>query len=132
MNARLKHAAAALPGVGVAFLPKVVCPMCSPVYTALLSSVGLPFLATARYLLPVTFSLVAIAVGSLYLGAATRRGLGPFWLGVVGAAGLMSGRFWLDSVAAILVGVALLSAASIWNAIPKRSSCPACEAGVSK
>ncbi len=132
MNGRLRNTAATVPGVGAAFLPKVVCPMCSPAYTALLSADGLPFLATARYLLPITLSFVTIAVGSLYVGAATRRGLAPFWLGIVGAAGLVSGKFWLGSTLAIFLGIALLIAASIWNAIPKRSSCPACEAGFSQ
>jgi hypothetical protein len=92
---------------------------------------GLPFLATARYLLPVTLVLVTIAVGSLFLGAAGRRGLGPFWLGLVGAISLVSGKFWLDSVLAVYVAVALLIGASIWNAIPRRTICPACEAGAS-
>lgn len=132
MNGRLKHATASLPGVGVAFLPKVVCPLCSPAYAALLSSVGLPFLATARYLLPLTFGFMTIAVGALYYRAETRRGFGPFWIGAVGAASVLAGKFWLDSVASIYIGVVLLIAASIWNAMPKRITCPACEAGASK
>lgn len=132
MNPRLKNAAATLPGVGVAFLPKVVCPMCSPAYAALLSSVGLPFFATARYLLPLTFGFMTIAVGSLYFRAGARRGLAPFWVGVVGAASVVGGKFWVDSVLLIYSGVVLLIGASIWNAMPKRYTCPACEAGASK
>ena len=36
-----------LPGIGVSLLPKAVCPICSPDYAALLSSVGLGFLGSA-------------------------------------------------------------------------------------
>ena len=129
MNTRLKDMAATLPGVGVALVPKVVCPLCSPAYTALLSAVGLPFLATSRYLLPLTLVFVTMAVGSLYFGAASRPDLRPFWVGVVGAASVVGGKFWFDSVFTIYLGVALLIAASIWSAMPKRRICPACEAG---
>jgi mercuric ion transport protein len=132
MNPRLKNAAATLPGVGVAFLPKVVCPMCSPAYTALLSSVGLPFLATDRYVLPLTLTFMTIAIGSLYVGAAARRGLGPFRLGLVAAASIAGGKFWFDSLPAIYFGVALLVAAAVWNAIPNRNTCPACKAAATK
>jgi hypothetical protein len=127
MNPRLKQTTATLPGVGVALLPKAVCPMCSPAYTAVLSALGLPFLATVRYLLPVTLACVTIAVGSLFVGAARRRRLGPFWLSVVAAAAIVGGKFWTDSVVIISIGVALLLAASVWNAIPKRRICPACD-----
>lgn len=132
MNTRFKNAAATLPGVGVALLPKVVCPICSPAYAGLLSSIGLPFLATTRYLLPLTCGFMTIAVGSLYFRAGARRGLGPFWMGVVGAASVVGGKFWLDSPLTIYFGVGLLIAASIWNALPKRSTCPACDAGAAK
>ena len=130
MNTRLKDMAA-LPGVGVALVPKVVCPLCSPAYAALLSSVGLPFLATATYLLPLTLVFVTVAVGSLYVGAKPRRDLRPFWVGVVAAASVVSSKFWFDSVFMIYFGVALLIAASTWNAMSKRRVCPACEAGTS-
>ena len=132
MNPRLKNGAATLPGVGVAFLPKVVCPMCSPAYATLLSSIGLPFLATARYVLPLTFMFTTIAIGSLYVGASARRGLGPFWLGLFAAVSIVEGKFWFDSLLAIYFGVALLVAASVWNAIPNRNICPACEAGATR
>src|SRR6266705_1812600 len=103
----LKEAAAALTGVGVSFVPKVICPLCSPAYTAIVSSLGLPFLATAQYLAPLTVTFLAVAIGSLFLRAETRHGLGPFWLGVVAATGIIAGKFWLGSpsttyVAAIL------------------------------
>jgi hypothetical protein len=129
MNMRFKGTAATLPGIGIAVLPKAVCPVCSPAYAAILSSLGLPFLATATYLFPLTVMFVGVAFGSLYFRAARRRGLAPFCLGALAAASLLAGKFWIDSTAAVFIGMALLIAASIWNAVPKQSVCPACEAG---
>lgn len=131
MNLRLRHMTASFPGVGVALVPKVVCPMCSPAYTALLSSMGLPFLATATYLFPLTVGVITVGVGSLLVGADRRRGLGPFWLGVTAAACLLGGRFLVESVLLVCVGIVLFIAASVWNATPKRPNCPACVAGMS-
>ncbi len=60
-----KESAMALPGIGVSLLPKVVCPMCSAAYAALVSSLGLGFLISTRYLLSLTAIFLAIAVGAL-------------------------------------------------------------------
>ena len=45
-NRTWKETALAVPGVGVSMLPKVICPVCSPAYAAVLSSLGLGFLVT--------------------------------------------------------------------------------------
>jgi len=113
------------PAVAVSLLPTAVCPICSPPYAALLSSLGLGFLATT-YLLPVTLGFVAVALAALVFGASSRRGFGPFWIGVVAAALVLGGKFWFASDSTTYVGVGLLVVASVWNAIPKR--CPACPA----
>ena len=130
---RWRETVTTLPGVGVSLLPKAVCPICSPAYAALLSSVGLGFLGSTRYLLPVTLTFLIAAVGSLFFRAASRRGLGPFWLGTVAAIGVLFGKFWFDSAPATYVGIGLLITASVWNAIPTptfRLAClPTTEAG---
>jgi hypothetical protein len=116
------------PAVAVSLLPKAVCPICSPAYAALLSSLGLGFLATT-YLLPVTVGFLAVALAALVFRASSRRGLGPFWLGVIAAAGVIAGKFWLGSDSTTYVGVGLFVVASIWNVIPKHKTpdlCPAC------
>ena len=77
-----KGSAMALPGIGASLLPKVVCPMCSAAYAALVSSLGLGFLMSTRYLLSLTAVFLAIGVVSLGYQASRRRGLGPFWLGI--------------------------------------------------
>lgn len=114
------------PAVAVSLLPKAVWPMCSPAYAALLSSLGLGFIATT-YLLPVTIGFLAVALAPLVFRASNRRGLGPFWIGVVAAACVLGGKFWLGSDSTTYVGVGLLVVASFWKTIPKRPVlCPAC------
>lgn len=119
----------ALPGIGVSLLPKVVCPMCSAAYAALVSSLGLGFLISTRYLLSLTAIFLAIAVGALGFRASSRRGLGPFWIGVLAALCVTTGKFLLDSMATTYMGVTLLVIASVWNAVPRHTSsdfCPDC------
>src|SRR5438093_11575787 len=92
------------PAVAVSLLPKAVCPICSPAYAALLSSVGLGFLATT-YLLPVTVGFLTVALASLVFRASNRRGFGPFGVGVIAAACVPGGRCWLGSDSTTYVGV---------------------------
>jgi hypothetical protein len=116
------------PAVVVSLLPQAICPMCSPAYTALLSSLGLSVVATT-YLLPVTVGFLAVALGALTFRASSRHGLGPFSIGVVASTCVLGGKFWLGSDATTYVGVGLLVVASVWNAIPRRKTpdlCPAC------
>lgn len=134
-NRAWKEAALAAPGVGVSMLPKVICPVCSPAYTAVLSSLGLGFLVSATYLLPVTVAFLAVAVGALAFRASSRRGLRPFWIGVIAAGSVLAGKFWLDSDRTTYVGVGLLVVASVWNVIPRRAvicSCLPADAGSTK
>src|SRR5215831_11945154 len=49
-----RRTAAVLPGIGVALMPKLICPLCWPAYAGLLSAVGLGFLINSRNLLIVT------------------------------------------------------------------------------
>ncbi|SRR5258708_38355552 len=126
----LKQGLLALPGVGVSLLPKLMCPACWPAYSALLSSVGLGFLISTTYLLPLTVLFLAVAVGSLGFRASNRRGLGPFGVGVVAAALILVGKFYLESTQTAYAGVGLLIVASVWNTWPRRATvvafCPAC------
>ncbi len=118
------------PSIGVALAPKLVCPMCWPAYTALLGAFGVSFTNYTPYLLPVMLGLLAIAVGILAFRAKNRWGYGPFWLGVVSAALLLLGKFTWDMTTPVYVGTALLVAASVWNAWPRRkfkgAACSAC------
>ncbi len=126
------------PAVGVSLLPKLVCSMCSRAYAALLSSLGLGFLISTKYLLPLTLVFLSAAFGALGFRASIRSGRAPFWISVAAASVVLIGKFWLDSSATTYTGVGLLILASVWNAMPHRTTssvCPAClptEAGSTK
>lgn len=94
-----KQSLLTIPGIGISFLPKFACPLCWPAYAGLLSSAGLGFLISTRYLLPITTALLVLAVGALAFRARNRHGYGPFLLGAVSAAGVVIAKFvWESSV----------------------------------
>ncbi len=125
-----------LPGVGVSFLPKLACPACWPAYAALLSSVGLGFLISTVYLLPMTVALLGLSLGALAFRAKQRHGYGPFLLGLSAAAAVLPGKFVWESKPLMYIAFGSLVAASLWNAWPRRAStseqtmCRGCEARV--
>lgn len=116
------------PGVAASFLPVVSCPACWPAYAGLLSSLGVPFLADERIVLPVVVGLMFVSVAALAWRAHARRGFAPALLGCVGAGIVIGGRVGADSILVASVGGMLLLAASIWNIWPvrKASGKPCC------
>ncbi len=132
MNGTWKQGLLALPGVGVSILPKLACPACWPAYAGLLSSVGLGFLISTIYLLPLTLAFLALALGALAFRASRRRGYRPFLLGLVGAPGVLLGKFMWESNFVLYGAVGVLVIASLWNAWPRHTHseariCPDCE-----
>lgn len=123
-----RRAVAVLPGVGVSLLPKLTCPLCWPAYAGLLSTIGLGFLISARYLLGVTAFFLTVSVIALAFRARDRRGYRPALVGVIASAAVLFGKFYLDSPATAYGGLGLLVAASIWNSWPAKpaASCPQC------
>jgi len=113
----------ALPLVGAALLPKLVCPACWPAYTALLGSVGIEFVNYTPYLLPLTVGFLAAAVGSLALLARRRHRIEPFLFGLAAAVAVVAGKFALDSDIVLYAGIAGLVATSL---IPWRAKVPSC------
>ena len=118
----------AAPGLGISLLPKAVCPVCSPAYAALLSSLGLGFPVSARYLLPLTFLMLSVSVGTLAHRAFTGHGRGPFWIALFAAGCVLMGKFWFDSTTITYTGAGLLVAASVWNAAPRKKKPEFCRA----
>ena len=129
MSRRWKQGLMTLPGVGVSLLPKLACPFCWPAYAGLLSSVGLGFLISAKYLLPITATVLVLAVGALAFQARRRHGYGPFLFGALAAAGVLVSKFWWESNPAMYAAVGLLVGASMWNAWPLRALVSDCCAG---
>lgn len=125
MNRTWKQSLMTVPSVGVSLLPKLACPLCWPGYAGLLSSVGLGFLISTRYQLPVTAAFLVFAVGVLAFRA-NRRHYGPFVLGLFAAVGVLLGKFWWESIPAMYGAVAVLVIASVWNAWPHRAAVPNC------
>jgi hypothetical protein len=128
VNSRLKQGLLALPSVGFSILPKLGCPACWPAYVGLLSSVGLGFLISTVYLLPLTAAFLFLAVAALGLRANKRWGYGPFVLGVVAGSAVLLGKFAWDSKPTIYSALGLLVFASLWNAWPtgEAATCPQC------
>lgn len=63
-----KRAAAFLPGIGVSLLPKLTRPMCWPAYAGLLTTLGLGFLMSGRYL----FGVTVVFLPTCFEGAPAR------------------------------------------------------------
>jgi hypothetical protein len=123
-----KSAAVVLPGAGVALLPKLACPACWPAYAAVIGSMGLGFLLESRYLLGVISGFLGLSLAALWWRAKERRGYGPLALGAAASGAILLGKFVLESKGLWWAGAALLAAASLWNAWPRRGACPACAA----
>jgi mercuric ion transport protein len=118
-----------LPGIGAALLPVGACPACITAYAGVFSALGLGALLQTRYALPLTVLGLLIALVALGFGAKGRGGLGPFLVGVLGSALVITGKFVLDLEPVWYGGISLLVAASVWNAWPKKQRtgrCPAC------
>tara|TARA_R110000822_G_scaffold126082_11_gene261272 strand:+ start:30361 stop:31095 length:735 start_codon:yes stop_codon:yes gene_type:complete len=119
------------PAIGIAFLPKLVCPACWPAYAALVGALGMPFLFETTFLLPVTLGALALVLGLLAWKSSQRRGHGPLLLGVCASVLLVAGKFGFGSNAAAYAGAGALFVACVWNSWPNRSSeadtpCSAC------
>jgi len=85
----------------------------------LLSSIGLGFLLQVKYLLPITFLFLLLAVGALLYKAKGRRGYLPFFLGLAGAATIIVSKFIYNSDVFMYIGLAALVVASFLHSWPK-------------
>ena len=114
----------AAPGIGLSLLPKIACPACWPAYADLLSSLGLGFLISTKYLLPMTAVFLLLAVAMLAFRARRRHGYVPFALGIIAASLILLGTFSLTSNPVLYGGLGLLILASVWNSCwPIASRC---------
>src|SRR2546425_10260423 len=109
MSARiLRQSVLAFPGIGVALLPKLACPLCWPAYAGVLSSFGLGFLISATYLLPITIAFLILTLIVLVFRAKRRRGYLPFGFGLIGAAPTRARKCRLGSAPAFHCGIVIL------------------------
>ena len=118
----------------VAVIPK--CPVCLAAHASIAGAIGVGEVA-ARTWVPYAAALsLILALALLGYGAQSRRGRGPLMLGLVAAALIAIELFHEHPPTALhghapvapephaqlvtWIGVALLVAASLWNAWPKR------------
>src|SRR2546427_1723540 len=94
-----------LPAIGTALVPGLTCPACWPGYAALLSALGLGFIPTAPYLLPLTVGFLVVALGALAFRA---EGGVPLVLGLVAAVIILLGKFVFESNPVTYMGAGLL------------------------
>lgn len=117
-------------GVFAALLPVGLCPACWPAYAGVFGAFGLGFLLDRTYLLPFTTVLLGFALFALAFRAKSRRGYGPFVLGILSAGLMLTFKFAYVLVPLAYAGLAGFLAASLWNAWPKQEnkagSCPKC------
>lgn len=99
---------AVVPAVAVTLLPSIICPACWPAYAALLSSLGIGFLPTSTYLLPLTLAAVAFALLMFAWQSRRRRRYGPLSLATAGALVLLTGRLALQAQGLLYGGVVIL------------------------
>ncbi|QEG00627.1 hypothetical protein Mal15_46980 [Stieleria maiorica] len=109
-----------LPPVLLALLPRLGCPCQYPAYAGLLGWLGLAFLMQTKYLLPITAACLTFAVGGLAVGAERRHGYLPFGVGLLAAIGLIVGKFVIAFDPMVYGAIAVLLAASVWNAWPSK------------
>jgi hypothetical protein len=105
----------ALTTVLVAAAPK--CPLC---WVALTSALGVGSVINSTWLQPLAVALLLLSASALLLRARRRGGYGPFCLGVASALAIYLSKFRLNHDAGVYLSGATLTAASIWNALPKR------------
>lgn len=119
----------AIPAAVASMLPVLGCPLCWPGYAALLSSLGLGFLVSARYLLPLTIALLGVALAGLVVQARRQGSLVPLVLGSAASVAIVLGKFTLDAGAMTYAGVGLLlisSALSVLRTGEAPDACPGC------
>jgi mercuric ion transport protein len=122
MSNRWRQTFLAAPSIGVSILPKLACPACWPAYAALLSSIGLGFLISVRYLLPLTIAFLVLALAAMLFRARDQHGYGPLLLAVLAAGGVLLGKFAWDSRPIVYGAIGLLVVASLWNTWPRRDN----------
>jgi hypothetical protein len=121
---RFRGLFAAVPTAGTFLLPIGTCPACWPAYSAFLGPLGLGFLLSERYLLPVAGVFLVATLAAFAYRASVRRGYGPFLVGVASATIAVAGKFLFPSALILYLGLAGLFAAAVWNAWPRRRIAP--------
>ena len=106
---------AALPTLGVALLPKLVCPFCWPFYASVLSALGLGFIDYTPYLLPLLVVFLGLFLGPFIYRAWSTREYGLVTIAMLAAFSLLLGKFILEVAVLAYLGIGLLIVAIVWQ-----------------
>jgi len=109
-----------IPVSALAALP--VCPACYPAYAGVLSALGLGALANTTAQTVLTALLLSLALIALLYRARSRRGLGPFVLGVTATLVVVVSKFVLGFDEGTYIGVGVLIVAGVWNVWPQANA----------
>jgi hypothetical protein len=105
---------AAIPAVAIALGSHLaICPACWPLVGGLMAALGVTSLAEIRFMLPLFIGALLLAIVPLGLNA--RRQIGPFALGLLACALILSGKFAFAATGVTLGGVAVLVGAYVWS-----------------
>ena len=96
----------ALPALLVSLLPNLTCPACWTAYGTVLGALGLGFVSTGVWLLPLTIVSLLVALWGFAAAAIARRGYGPLVIGLAAAFALIIGKFFLNSNTLWIAGLA--------------------------
>ena len=122
---------ATVPALGAGLVPVGACPVCMVATAGVLSSLGLGFLLEIAYLLPLMAGLLGVALVTLGYKARVRRGFAPLSVGILSAAAILAGKFFIGSDLLLYLGLAGLMGTAVWNAWPLKESravpCPVCK-----
>ena len=122
MNDLRKRGLLAVPGIGVCLLPKLACPACWPAYAGLLSSLGLGFLISTAYMLPLTAGFLVVSLGTMALRAKNPRGYGPFLIGLVAGGAVLLAKFAWQSNPVVYSALGVLIMSWAWDAWPPKNA----------
>lgn len=116
-----------------------LCPICLPAVGALLSAVGLGFLANEAVLRPLLIAFILVAWFGYAWSFLREHGvIFPLIIGILAGISLYVGRYVYlgGTLNAVLMygGVVAMMGASIWNLVlrKRRANCPNCVSGDSK
>lgn len=122
---------AVIPAVGIALLPKLVCPFCWSLYTGLLGAIGINFVNYTPYLLPLLFVFLVITTSTLAIQAGDRTGYGPALAGLLSSVAILLGKFQYESSLLTYAGISGLILAVVWHVWPGHhtdaGACSACK-----
>lgn len=102
-----------LPVIVLVLLPK--CPLCLAAWFGILGSFGASAWLRAVWGAPLAAGLLSFVIAALALQARVRRVWWPLLAGTLGAAALLTGRYFLNLPILFFVGLALLTLASFWG-----------------